>query len=1298
MNETPSSQTPPIARRQLRVVVVEDNVQDAEIIVRELRNAGFGVDWIRVENEAQYLAALEPLPDLITCDYSLPSFDGLLALDLLVERELEIPFILISGTIGEEKAATAIQRGADDYLLKDRLTRLGPAVHQALEIRQARQERKLALESLHRSERAYRQLVHALPIAMYSTDAKGRIILSNDAAVELWGWRPNPESDLFSGAFKLFSLDGTAIPADQWPTARVLKERRGIVGAEYILERPDTTRRHVLSYPHPVNDENGSLTGAVSVLLDITELKQTQQALLDSKIFSQAIIDSVTARICVLDADGKIVAVNLAWQEYCLQNHPRPEECTAFVGTNYLNNCQGAIGPDNSDATAMAAGIRDVMDGKLAEFTLEYPCQNMTEQRWFHARVTAFQDGSRNVVVAHVDVTERKHAQNVLEASEEEQRNLVCQLKAERARLVAAQRVAKVGSWETDLSTFELSWSEETYRIHETDPSICGLTHQRFIAMIHPADREAVDLAFYKSLDQHQPNMIEHRLLLADGRIKHVEERWQIVFDAHGNALRAVGTCQDVTERKLQEQRVARLSRVQVLLSGINALIVRARDLNELFRDACEFAINSGGFHMSFVGIIDESTGKVVIAASAGKSEDILTLTSETLASNDKAPSSMVMNSIREKRALVSNDARNDPKLLLGAEYVQAGVRSLAILPLLIYGEAVGVFVLYSNVTDFFHDEEMKLLREMAGNVAFSIDHIKKGERLNYLAYYDELTGLPNRTLFLDRVDQCIRASAAAGMGISMVVLDVDRFSQINDQLGRSAGDALLLWVAARLTQTLGDANLLMRVGGDRFALVISAELQEAGVLQFMDRAGNALRDDPLIHEGVVIRIAAKFGVAQFPEDGPDAETLLKHAKVALKLAKSSSEMIAYFSNEMDAQSSQRLVLVEQMRVAIDAGQFVLHYQPKVDMISGEIVGAEALIRWQHPDKGLLPPATFIAIAEEAGLILPIGAWVIDSVCAQQAKWIAAGCRVVPIAVNVSAVQLTRKDFLNTVRNALSKHSISSKLLDLELTESALMNNEVEAAEVLLGLRELGCGLALDDFGTGYSSPAYLKRFAFDSVKIDRTFIMDITHNAGDAAIATAIIAMAQSLHLKVVAEGVETIGQFNYLRAQGCDQIQGYLFSRPVPEDVFASDLQSARRMQIPSASAKEERTLLLVDDEPNISAALFRLLRRDGYRILIASGGAEALELLASNAVQVIISDQRMPEMSGTQFLDTVRKMYPNTIRMILSGYTDLQVVTESVNRGAVFKFLTKPWDDDQLREHVRDAFRRLQTEVKH
>jgi CheY-like chemotaxis protein len=280
---------------------------------------------------------------------------------------------------------------------------------------------------------------------------------------------------------------------------------------------------------------------------------------------------------------------------------------------------------------------------------------------------------------------------------------------------------------------------------------------------------------------------------------------------------------------------------------------------------------------------------------------------------------------------------------------------------------------------------------------------------------------------------------------------------------------------------------------------------------------------------------------------------------------------------------------------------------------------------------------------------------------------------------------------LKLVNAALAAHSLDAKYLDLELTESAVMNDSAAAIKTLQALRKRGVGLALDDFGTGYSSLALLKRFPFSSVKIDQSFIADITQNAEDAAIATAIIAMAHRLNLKVVAEGVETQGQFNYLRAQACDEMQGNFFSAAVAKQTFESQLRNNKHITLPAPEPTDQRTLLLVDDEPGIRAALSRMLRRDGYRILTAATGSEGLEVLSVNSVQVIISDQRMPGMSGTEFLNIVKELYPDTVRIILSGYTDLEVVTESVNRGAVFKFLTKPWNDDLLREQVRDAFRR-------
>ena len=1274
-------------------MVVEDNPRDAEIIVRELRNAGFDVGWTRIESESQYLAALETLPDLIICDYSLPQFDGLRALDLLVERDLEIPFILVSGTIGEERAAQAIQRGADDYLLKDRLARLGPAVHRALDIGQTRKERKAALAELHQSERAYRQLVDSLPVAVYTTDTSGRVTLFNEAAVALWG-QPPDALNLYSNPMRLLDLEGREIPVAQRPTARVLAENRGILGAEYVLERADATRRHVLAYPHPIRSEDGTLTGAVSLILDVTELRQAQQALLAAEVFAQATIDSVSAHICVLDETGTVVAVNLAWREFGQQSYPQPEESTAYLGTNYLQACEGAVESDTPEASPMASGIRQVMDGTLAEFTLEYPCHSPSEQRWFLARVTRFLGASRNVVVAHEDITERKLALEVLEASEAEQRNLVRQLEEERARLVAAQRVAKVGSWETDRLTLSVRWSDETHRIHETDPATFDPSHQRLLALVHPADREAVDSAFAQIHHQGDAHVLEHRLLLADGRIKHVEERWLNVFDAQGKAIRAVGTCQDVSERKLHEQQVARLSRVQMLLSGINMLIVRVNDPGALYQGACRIAVEDGGFLMAMLVLVDPANGGIRVAATAGKDEDFAAEINHVLATPALAEHSLTARAIREQQVVVANDCRTDNRLTLAAAFCERGVKSLAVFPLLVAEQTVGAFVLYSAELDFFGSDELGLLTELTDDIAFAMDHIEKSERLAYLAFYDQLTGLPNAQLFQDQLDRYIAAAAQDGGQVCVFVLDLDGFTDINRRLGRQVGDALLRAVATRLQHELPQPFALARTAADTFAVASpSVDGVALGCDRVRDCTLGALREVFRV-AGQQIRISGKVGIAVFPEDGNDGKAVLLNAESALKRAKSSKQNYLYSSNALNALATARLTLEGELREALVDNQFRVHYQPRVDMARGDIVGAEALIRWQHPVRGLLAPGEFIELAEESALIVPIGAWMLQAVCAQQADWVAAGLPTVPVAVNVSAVQFEQGDLLQVIRDALQASALAPRMLHLELTESAVMGDPDAAAAVLQAVRALGVELALDDFGTGYSSLASIKRYPFSMVKIDRSFVTHITSNVEDAAIAGATIAMAHRLRLKVVAEGVETQGQFNYLRAQGCDEMQGYLFSRPVAAEAFAQMLRLGTRLPMADVADEAKPTLLLVDDERGIRSALTRLLRQDGYRILSAGSGEDGLELLALNAVQVIISDQRMPGMSGTEFLGKVSRLYPATVRILLSGYTDLKVVTEGVNQGAVFKFVTKPWDDDQLRQQVREAFAHQQT----
>ena len=746
----------------------------------------------------------------------------------------------------------------------------------------------------------------------------------------------------------------------------------------------------------------------------------------------------------------------------------------------------------------------------------------------------------------------------------------------------------------------------------------------------------------------------------------------------------------DVTERIEQERKIARLNRIRAITTGISSAMLRLRDRDELLQEACRVATTEGVFPIAWIRLVGDvpSIDDPIIWHGESDGVDLV----KRLSVNENWPITdrPSFRATSTRRAVVMNDLFTDPTVApIREELLQHGYRSCAAFPLFVEGKVTAVLALLAAERDFFDASEVALLESLAADLSYALEYIENSKRLDYLASYDTLTGLPNARLFADRLEQFINLAFEERGNVCVVVLDLERFTQINETLGREAGDDLLRQVATRFGDALKEPYTLGRIAADTFAAA-SPNTSDSIVKKLPDRLFEALQR-PFNVRGQEVHLSAQAGIALFPADGGDGGTVFRNAEAALKLAKSAGEQYEYYSSDMNARISARRLLEEQLRAAVAAGQFVLHYQPRVDMVSGELVGAEALIRWQHPAKGLVPPAEFIPLAEETGLIVPIGAWAIDTVCAQQAEWITAGVKTVPIAVNLSSVQFDKHNLLVIVRDAMTTHKINARELELELTETAVMADSAAAAETLHALRKLGVGLSLDDFGTGYSSLAVLKRFPFRSVKIDQSFVADITHNAEDAAIATAIIAMAHRLNLKVVAEGVETEGQFNFLRAQSCDEMQGNFFCAAIPKDAFEAQLRGTRRMQLPSRESADQRTLLLVDDEPGIRSALTRMLRSDGYRILTAGSGAEGLELLATNPVQVIISDQRMPGMSGTEFLSIVKQLYPDTVRIILSGYTDLQVVTESVNQGAVFKFLTKPWDDDLLREQVRDAFRR-------
>ena len=562
-------------------------------------------------------------------------------------------------------------------------------------------------------------------------------------------------------------------------------------------------------------------------------------------------------------------------------------------------------------------------------------------------------------------------------------------------------------------------------------------------------------------------------------------------------------------------------------------------------------------------------------------------------------------------------------------------------------------------------------------------------EQLERKSNYDDLTGLPNRNLLNDRLTRLVDQRREEGGELVVLTLNLDRFKNINDSLGHGAGDQVLRQVAARLGERVSKMDTLARLDGDEFVLVAESTETDA-VIQLAQPLLQALVPPFRIGEHELF-LTGSMGIAIFPRDGEDADTLLKNGAAAMFRAKAAGgDRYNFYAAEMDARALERLNMENGLRRALERDEFVVYFQPQLSLRTGEIIGAEALVRWRHPERGLVMPNEFIGLTEDNGLILPLGEWVMRTACAQNKAWQDAGLPPVTVAVNMSARQFVAQDVVKLAAGILAETGLAANYLELELTESVVMADAEAFIRATEQLKGLSITLSIDDFGTGFSSLNYLKRFAIDRLKIDQSFVRDVTHDANSAAIALAIISLGHSLKLSVIAEGVETEAQLNFLRRRACDEMQGYYFSKAVPAAEFGQLLRERRKLEFSGDEQLPRQTLLLVDDEPGILSSLQRLFRREGYRILIASGGRAALDLLASNQVGVVISDARMPEMNGGELLGKVRDMYPGVVRMMLSGYTDLQAVTSAVNRGELFCFLTKPWEDHELLATVRDAFR--------
>ena len=991
-----------------------------------------------------------------------------------------------------------------------------------------------------------------------------------------------------------------------------------------------------------------------------------------------AMLDALPAHVALIDGHGWIVSVNEAWRQFANANVPHGPG--HGIGVNLLDTCERASGEQSAQAHRVAAGIRAVLAGVEAGYSIEYPCHSPTEHRWLQLKLAPLPvDGSIGAVVTHLDISARRLAEEAMRESEQRfagafenapigvalvspdgcwfkvNRALCGLLGYSEAQLLAGtfQDITHPQDLELDLENLrqviagdiasyqmekryrharghfvtallnvslvrddqgrpryfisqiqditERKQADEALRasgaefrtLSEALPHIVwvarpdgwhirlnqrwmdytGLTLEQglgpdWVTPIHPHDRPRAEQRWLQAIASGEAYEIELRLRRADGVYHWMLGRAIPLRDGTGAIVKWVGTCTDIHELKVaefevarsnqglreSESRVKRLNRVYAVLSRINALSALAPNRDELFREACRMAVELGGFRFAWIGAVDKPRGLITPVASAGEVADFFAAAPGEIFEHRHDRASRAWQAVQEMKAQVSNDFRHGQQMLMKPELEARGIHAFAIIPLLVGGEAVGVFALYSREPGFFDEVEMRLLQELAGNISLAVEHIDKKERLDFLAYYDPLTGLANRALFFDRVAQHLRSAVAGGYKLALLLIDLERFKNINDSLGRTAGDAVLKLVAEWMTRRGGDASLLARVGTDHFAAVLPQVRPDRDLARLIEQATDAMGNHPFTLDGAILRITTKVGVAVFPDDGDSAETLFQHAEAALKKAKATGDRYLFYSSAMTDAVAGKLTMENQLRRALDQGEFVLHYQPKVNLETGRVTSAEALIRWNDPRTGLVPPGQFIPILEETGLIHDVGRWALHKAIEDYLRWRNAGLAAVRIAVNVSSLQLRSRGFVAEVAQVLAIDPRAAAGLELEITESMIMGDIKHGIASLQAIRAMGVSVALDDFGTGFSSLSYLARLPIDTLKIDSSFINEMTASQEGLALVSTIVNLAHSLKHEVVAEGVETEEQARLLRLLGCDEMQGFLFARPVPREQFES------------------------------------------------------------------------------------------------------------------------------------------------
>ena len=879
-----------------------------------------------------------------------------------------------------------------------------------------------------------------------------------------------------------------------------------------------------------VRDALGVIQRIDGAVQDISESKQKAVEIRELAARMTTTLESITDAFFTLDRAWRFTFLNGAAER--LLQRTRAE----LIGEDWRTEFSAAV--DSTFGKEYRRAITENHSVAFEEFYLPL-------KTWFSVRAYPSGEG---LAVYFLDITERKHLE------EANARAL--------QRLTEAQRIGLIGDWEYDLAT-GITWSAQVFKIFGRDPSL-GAPRSLGDAgrMYDSASSALMAEKVAEAIKSGEPQQYELLAQRPDGTKVYLQAISSPSMDGSGRVVSLHGTVQDISERKRGEQALKDRARQQELIAALGHSALADTHLDHLFIEA-GLAV-AQGLSVEFSEVMQLGTDNQSFIVKGGEGWDPSWVGRRI----SPADGGIRLAAVLAGKPSIIDDYRTEQPISTSANLRAYAILSGVNVAIVCSDGPWGVLGGCSRDVGKFRAEHLDFLKSIANILATGIDRRRREDQLVRLAQYDPLTNLPNKLLSNDRLAAAIVQAKRSGTRTAVLYLDLDRFKNVNDAFGQAQGDLLLQEVARRLAASTHLSSTLSRQGGDEFLVLVP--LVETG--EELERvAEHMIRSiGPPVNIGFdeVVLVTCSIGIACFPDNGKDAETLLRNAASAMCAAKEAGRnCYRFYADEMNARTHERLLLEADLHQAIARGQLFLEFQPQVAMSSGVITGVEALVRWRHPILGLVPPGRFIPVAEESGLVVSIGSWVLEAACRQQAQWVREGIAHGRMAVNVSAMQFRRPAFLGAVSQALEQAGLEPRYLEVELTESVISRGIDGVYEKMTALNKSGVRFAIDDFGTGQSNLGYLRQFPIHHLKIDQSFVKGIPGDKKNGAITQAIISMGHSLGLTVVAEGVETREQAEYLQSMWCDEAQGFYYSRPLsPADCVEFLRRETQRLNLPA------------------------------------------------------------------------------------------------------------------------------------